>query len=276
MNRYFVNADLFLLNGTVLQEKYNSDAIVHTEAFNGFLRLGFYKCMMMNYIGEGHRNVELAKFYYDKEKLQLEWQEDENSYLEMCIVVHYQNQFILSNGIEYGSTKFYSHEKKRVVVIDAFEILKRRNSRWRKCSTEVDNYDDMVVEEILRKRGCRPPYITGHRHYPKCDSKERIRDAKIEILLRRKMELPKACQRMSKKRNSVVTKNYMRVAIKARWHLSIYYPEDVKIITQSQDVDIHSLIGNIGGYLGLFLGNEYKLYNYYVFCNLKFDSFIFY
>ena len=34
----------------------------------------------------------------------------------------------------------------------------------------------------------------------------------------------------------------------------INYPEEVKTITQSQDVDVHSLIGNIGGYLGLFLG----------------------
>ena len=38
------------------------------------------------------------------------------------------------------------------------------------------------------------------------------------------------------------------------WYIIINYPEEVKIITQSQDVDVHSLIGNIGGYLGLFLG----------------------
>ena len=38
------------------------------------------------------------------------------------------------------------------------------------------------------------------------------------------------------------------------WSLLIRYPEEVKIITQSKEVDVHSLIGNIGGYLGLFLG----------------------
>ena len=32
------------------------------------------------------------------------------------------------------------------------------------------------------------------------------------------------------------------------------YPRYVKIIIQSKDVDIHALIGNIGGYVGLFLG----------------------
>ena len=38
------------------------------------------------------------------------------------------------------------------------------------------------------------------------------------------------------------------------WTIRIEYPEEVKIITQTKDVDVHSLIGNIGGYLGLFLG----------------------
>ena len=33
----------------------------------------------------------------------------------------------------------------------------------------------------------------------------------------------------------------------------------MKIIQQSKEVDIHSLIGNIGGYVGLFLGNDATL-----------------
>ena len=36
--------------------------------------------------------------------------------------------------------------------------------------------------------------------------------------------------------------------------IGISYPERVKIIVQSQAVDFHSLIGNVGGYIGLFLG----------------------
>ena len=32
------------------------------------------------------------------------------------------------------------------------------------------------------------------------------------------------------------------------------FPGQIKLITQSQAVDINSFIGNIGGYIGLFLG----------------------
>ena len=42
---------------------------------------------------------------------------------------------------------------------------------------------------------------------------------------------------------------------KGRLKIMIGYPEQVKIISQSQAVDVHTIIGNIGGYEGLFLGN---------------------
>ena len=40
------------------------------------------------------------------------------------------------------------------------------------------------------------------------------------------------------------------------WQIYIQYPEDIKIITQDKEIDIHGLIGNCGGYLGLFLGKN--------------------
>ena len=40
--------------------------------------------------------------------------------------------------------------------------------------------------------------------------------------------------------------------------LLIQFPDKIRAITQSQAIDIHSLIGNIGGYIGLFLGKLVK------------------
>ena len=51
---------------------------------------------------------------------------------------------------------------------------------------------------------------------------------------------------------------HVNVSLKSDWMLILMNAESfqllVRIITQSKEVDIHSLIGNIGGYLGLFLG----------------------
>ena len=43
----------------------------------------------------------------------------------------------------------------------------------------------------------------------------------------------------------------------------VQYPEEIKIITQSKEVDVHALIGNIGGYIGLFLGNLLQYITYH-------------
>ena len=40
--------------------------------------------------------------------------------------------------------------------------------------------------------------------------------------------------------------------------IEIAYPDQIKIIRQSKAVDIHVFIGNIGGYIGLFLGKTYN------------------
>ena len=94
---------------------------------------------------------------------------------------------------------------------------------------------------------------------PKMHYSENIEDSKIEFPIRKKIGMPKACQRISKiKANlqfSEVLSFENNLNANETWYLLIDYPEEVKIITQSRDVDIHSLIGNIGGYLGLFLGN---------------------
>ena len=60
---------------------------------------------------------------------------------------------------------------------------------------------------------------------------------------------PKACQRISR------LNYYLRsLTAQPKWRITILYPEEVKMITQSKEVDVHALIGNIGGYIGLFLG----------------------
>ena len=128
------------------------------------------------------------------------------------------------------------------------EILKQRNSRNRKCSYDVGNYDDTIVDKILQKTGCRPPYLYSHKSYPQCEIQKDIRESRIDTLARKQIEIPTACERLSEVRKTIARDYLENLA------LMIKYPEEVKIITQSQDIDVHTLIGNIGGYLGLFLG----------------------
>ena len=68
------------------------------------------------------------------------------------------------------------------------------------------------------------------------------------------LKIPTACQRVSKMRFSAQTAEFIPRKKADKWGFLIYYPKEIRIITQSKEVDIHTLIGNIGGYLGLFMG----------------------
>ena len=68
------------------------------------------------------------------------------------------------------------------------------------------------------------------------------------------MGITEACQRITKLKLEGGTFLFYPYLPNEIWRFTIVYPEHLRVITQSKEVDIHSLIGNIGGYLGLFIG----------------------
>ena len=73
----------------------------------------------------------------------------------------------------------------------------------------------------------------------------------------RKNDFPPPCQGISKL-------DFVFNSVQYGWNdkllrIFVEYPDQLKSITQSQAVDVHALIGNMGGYIGLFLG---KIYSY--------------
>ena len=143
------------------------------------------------------------------------------------------------NGTQYALIKF-----------NEYEILKRRNSRQRKCLDVTNTYDEIIIDKLLRDKGCRVPYVKDHGSQPLC----KIQDGKIHTNDYHQMNVLKACQRISKIKTNIKQVEFL--ADQAMYEID--FPYEVKVITQSKDIDIHSLIGNIGGYLGLFLGMIYN------------------
>ena len=114
----------------------------------------------------------------------------------------------------------------------------------------------MVLESHIGKVGCRAPYISEFAKFPSCKTQHGIRKSRYygsslqkEYLALGKIEIP--CQEMP---NIEFEHSTLKTTSHNAYHLLIAYPEKGKIITQLQEVDAHSLIGNIGGYIGLFLG----------------------
>ena len=87
-----------------------------------------------------------------------------------------------------------------------------------------------------------------------------MRISKFEYVKIRSLEYVTDCLIMSKKRLQELRISSLKVP-NSTIVFGIFFPKIIRIITLSKEVDIHALIGNIGGYLGLFLGNLIIRYN---------------
>ena len=141
------------------------------------------------------------------------------------------------------------------VYVHGIEMLMRRNSRHKKCLENSEFYDDNLIRTHVESVGCKPFYLSGLDEIPVCKNEKDFKNSHIDMFGIRKMYFPKACRRLARINDEMnpVIDNRDRGYL----YFAVIYPNDIKIITQSKEIDGHALIGNIGGYIGLFLGNKY-------------------
>ena len=239
-------------NGSSL--KNSSLRVDHKEVFSGFFLRSFLKCFIVQYNINENRHIKGVRLYYDLKKLLSDWS-DWGSKMKFYLKVHHPGQFLLGDD----PISDYLDEKSTSLAawIKDIEILERRNSEKRECSKESISYDNMILKEYMENMKCRVPYINSGKSIPSCNTTDEMKDSTLDYFEPEILQIPKACKRISKMRVTTQpkAKNYGQ---SEKWYFTLVYPKEVKIITQSKEVDFHALIGNIGGYLGLFLGKKFN------------------
>ena len=156
---------------------------------------------------------------------------------------HGMQPFRWSNDTELGID---------LLEVSSIEILERRNKKEEPCTDDWMSYDKTIEQRHLESVGCRAPYQAIQSEIPVCDTKEKMNESLMNIQeLAQKYDPP--CKEMP---NIVYNYGIAKHEAELGDNIALYvsYPDKWKIIRQSQVVDVHALIGNIGGYIGLFLG----------------------
>ena len=190
---------------------------------------------------------------------------------------HYPNQFLKSYDnmrmTWVGQTNAYQKHKGMTLKINDFEVTIRRNTNKNKCNNDWLNDDQLVYETFLSQgKKCRPPYQIWNATYPICDTAEKISKANFRFGRQRdKFEQP--CQTAEKivfeyqemdlTHVSTNTEYFRETGLddynnfleNGSFIISIQTLSNrFKVIQHVQKYDLQSLIGNSGGYIGLFLG----------------------
>ena len=168
----------------------------------------------------------------------------------LSAVFHLSNQFLIAepNSVKKKWPKRTEKKEHSMnFIVNQIEILKRRNKRKDPCIKDDLKYDEVVLEKHLDKVGCKTSYQKTTQELKLCESKEKMEDASSPP-----KEL-KPCTTAS-----TVAYEYHEEDIDAIgpdvFYVGLVFPKHFKEITMVKAIDIHSAIGNSGGYIGLFLG----------------------
>ena len=170
----------------------------------------------------------------------------------------------------YLSSKFSNHR----FTVKSMTQLRRRNKQNNVCK-EYDNFDDYYRNAIVSKVGCSPPYWTLNSDFKNCSSAK-----ELETIAKYAFDgysgssgtdsiIPKQCIELKRisyeyedgefdfsmlESNTPELKPISEIDKNVTQFLVIFEDSGIKEIKQLRSFGIASLVGNVGGYIGLFLG----------------------
>ena len=247
LNNYFVDAKVHFLNGSVVRTLPTSNS--HAVTFNGFVYGDwFVKCYAYELNKIKKSGIEKINYFYNTEKLSDDFPEFLNSQRSILLAMHYPDQFLLQPDEMFTlGPSYHSY-----AMINEIEFLQSRKTWKRKCEVNWKVFDTLVQRKHMEIKGCKAPYHKSLDSIPGCKNELELKKYKYHLKRVRYNYYPKACNRLSK---LAYRPSYLGKQTElGRWQFQVRYPESVKIIQQSKEINIHSLIGNVGGYIGLFLG----------------------
>jgi hypothetical protein len=187
-------------------------------------------------------------------------------------MIHSRNQLLL--GQSFTSLSVDKNETNGVnlaLVISKIEVLRRRNKPSEQCFDQVENWDEFALLRNIQKIGCSPPYLEMNHNFSVCSTRNQMKEWSNMMAVFKNERDYQPCQKTPRIDFNLEQMNQ----IKDTFMIRIKYPEEVKIVTQSRAVDVNALMGNIGGYIGLFLGIAFRKIIVYLLYSIHYLIFLF-
>ena len=173
---------------------------------------------------------------------------------------HYPNQFFRSvDNLRFSPQKNIETQNTSLVLfikMKTFEVTIRRNSRRVPCEKNWMEYDFSVAQKNYATIGCRPVYAIWNSSYLPCNSKRLMLISNFRSAASQfdsKNYKPDPCQSADR-----IVLEYKDIFVNWKAGFSRIFLQmprtRFKVIQTKREYDLQNLIGNSGGYIGLFLG----------------------
>ena len=134
------------------------------------------------------------------------------------------------------------------------EVLHGRNKHKANCEEDWKNHDQHVMEEIMSKTGCRPPHWKSEK-YPLCRSQADMKKVLPPLTKHGYLNFTPPCRSITNFPYSFQEIDEDENRVPEHFGISITSADTTfKNVEQIREYSFQSLVGNVGGYLGLILG----------------------
>ena len=149
----------------------------------------------------------------------------------------------------------------KAFFIDSMDVIRRRNTRQNPCHKEWKRDDDMILTKIVETIGCKPSHWVLNVNLPVCNDKEKMERAKIPTVRSIDSSFLKQfvqpCDQIQTVTSTIreVQRELTNETGELSTHVGVWFKSPYyKEVQHIRALDAESLIGNMGGYVGLFLG----------------------
>ena len=163
--------------------------------------------------------------------------------------IHLDGKFVLSENTRKDTWPTGKNMTTMRFNINQMEILRRRNKKHEPCMVDQLDYDEEMLKKHLEKLECRAPYQTHRKDLPICQTKRKMKEA--DYFFTPKM---RPCTSLEGVIYRYEETNLVYKIIQSPFWIGMKFPTSFKEIKMVKAVDIQTVIGNAGGYVGLFLG----------------------
>ena len=180
----------------------------------------------------------------------------------MAYLMHYPKQLMRTASMGYSDLLREGCVVTKTFRITSMEVIRRRNTRASPCNKDYNEEDDWIRRKLVEKGRCNPPHWPTYANFPKCSTIKQMR----ETITPQQNPDAEFLKPFNPPCNQIQSISYTSKDVEDTQCMVKMGPEKTKNIIidlpnpyykqieHVQSFDIESVIGVMGGYVGLFLG----------------------
>ena len=175
--------------------------------------------------------------------------------------------FLLDAELYWNHRITLGQVKSKLFLFDSIEVFRKRSTIARPCKGTWRDDDDTIMRDVIEMANCKPPHWNISTRYPICNTKEKMKNVTIPYSAFKiatptfLKQFKQPCHGLQaatlntiveqRKNFSSLTPTYGMDVTSMGFH---FKNEQYKEIKYTEAFDFESLVGKIGGHIGLLLG----------------------